>query len=106
WLAIAVAVIIGASSLFWSSPYSFFNWPSPIYRGAALAFVASAAFAQIYRYVHLSNPAQKRQIKWLMYGGAVGLVVQALNVAGRPDPLAERVALPVSGISSLILPIA
>src|SRR5205085_9364700 len=68
--------------------------------------VASAAFAQIYRYLHLSDPTQKRQIKWLMYGSAMGLVAQGLNLAGRPDPLAERVALPVSGIGSLILPVA
>src|SRR5205807_2403117 len=73
--------------------------------------LASTAFAQLYRYRHLSDPIQKQQIKWLTFGGIITGILQGLSLLGagfgatpNSGPLDERVAFPVSGITLLFIP--
>lgn len=104
WLTLLVAVVIVPSSLLWNSPYSFFNWPWPLYATATLAVLASAAFAQVYRYRHLSSLLQKQQIKWLMYGTVIAAMLQSSSLFRAPGPMEARIAFPVSGLSLLLIP--
>jgi hypothetical protein len=104
WLTLLVLLVIVPSSLLWDSPYSFYNWPRPVYTAATLAVLASAAFAQVYRYRHLSSFLEKQQIKWLMYGAVIAAILQILSFFSMPGPLEERIAFPVSGLSLLLIP--
>jgi hypothetical protein len=40
-----------------------------------LGFIVSFVFAQVYRYRRVSNPVQRQQTKWVVFGVAVSLVV-------------------------------
>ena len=49
---------------------SFLSWPLLVQVLILLGFAGSGAYAQIYRYVRVSNPLQRQQTKW----AAVGLI--------------------------------
>lgn len=45
----------------------------PFQLAGFLGFVASAVFAQIYRYQHVSTPLQQRQTRWVVFGVSISL---------------------------------
>src|SRR6266487_1474567 len=67
WLALLVVLFTGASTFFPNSP---FNTTTPTLLGTvlALAFLGSLLFAQVYRYLRVSNPVQRQQTKWIVFG--------------------------------------
>jgi hypothetical protein len=69
WLALVSILVLGFSTLF---PYSFLSlWRYPLTN----ALLSAGAFAiivsvQIYRYVRVSDDAQRQQTKWVVFGMA------------------------------------
>lgn len=63
-----------------SAPFSVVHWPPLInaafYLGIALAF----GFAQLYRYLRVSSPLQRQQVKWVMFGMLMGMLVDTANL--------------------------
>ena len=68
-------------------PISLPNLPAGIRMTILLAWSGSGIFAQIYRYTYVSNPIQKQQTKW----GVFGLVLAVMGPIGFFFPL---VAIP------------
>jgi hypothetical protein len=77
------------------------NWSPALGSGSFLAFVGSGLLAQLYRYRHVSNPVQRQQTKWVVYGITAALtgqaqsevvtVVSTLIIAALFSPLRRRV---------------
>jgi hypothetical protein len=92
----------------WSPP----NWP-PFLFGAVILFGwGTAAYAQIYRYRRVSNPVQRQQTKWLVFGyGAVFVlailvILPWIIISGPETPEASTLiynALVLPAISFLLL---
>lgn len=54
------------------TPLDYARWPVPLTLLFFVGGLGSAAFAQIYRYRHVSNPLQRQQTKWIVYGVSIG----------------------------------
>ena len=67
WVAAAAAVLFLPASFFPDSAYNLFS--GPIF----FVFIGSLVFIQTYRYRKLSNPLQRQQTKWVVFGSAVAL---------------------------------
>lgn len=70
--ALAWALFSGSWILWPDSPLTPDQWPPWLFGPVVLGLWASFAVAQIYRYRRVSNPEQKQQTKWVVYG--VGVV--------------------------------
>jgi hypothetical protein len=68
WLAIAVALLWVPDIFFPSSALDLLGGP------LFLVFLGSLVVAQVYRYLWVSNPAERQQTKWVVSGVAVALV--------------------------------
>ncbi len=64
WMSWLLVVWV-ASGVLWLVFPSLPNWLNLL---PFLSFLASALFAQMYRYRHLSNSVQRQQIKWVVFG--------------------------------------
>lgn len=87
WAVLTVAVLFLPASFFPDSKFNLFSGP------LFLVFVASLVFVQTYRYRRLSNPLQRQQTKWVVFGSGlamtgfavvllVGLLVPELTLPG------------------------
>ncbi len=69
WIVAVVGVEIGASFFFPGSSLAPGRWmPSWLGLPVFLALLGSFVFAQVYRYRRVSNPAQRQQTKWVIFG--------------------------------------
>ena len=50
------------------------SWPPPLFTAAVLAVWGSFPVAQIYRYARVSDPIERQQTKWVVFGVAVAVV--------------------------------
>jgi hypothetical protein len=48
-----------------------------------LGWSAVGVWAQIYRYQHIATPDQRQQTKWVVFGGALSLLLYVLAIAGQ-----------------------
>jgi signal transduction histidine kinase len=69
----------------YADPNTWYDWiiGEPVWLGALL----TAIYSQVYRYRHVSNPVQRRQIKWVVFGICAALagflaILVALDVSG------------------------
>jgi hypothetical protein len=78
WLAIAVALFYVPSIFFPDSSLALLS--DPLFFG----FIGSLVIVQVYRYRRVSNPVQRQQTKWVVFGVAVALVgfTMLLTLAG------------------------
>ena len=64
-------------SVFWRSfPINLFNrggMASLVYFLSLLAVLSTGIYAQVYRYRHTSSPIKREQLKWVVFGIAVGI---------------------------------
>jgi hypothetical protein len=86
WLAIAVALLWVPDIFFPGSALDLLGGP------LFLVFLGSLVVAQVYRYLWVSNPAERQQTKWVVSGVAVALVGFATllilaNFVLSPEPL-------------------
>ncbi len=56
------------------SPFNDENWPSLLSGLVFSGFVSTGLFAQVYRYWRVSNPLQRQQTKWVVFGVTAALV--------------------------------
>lgn len=68
WLAIVAALLFVPRAFFPGSSLDLLN--SPLY----LILIGTTAVAQVYRYRSVSNPWQRQQTKWVVFGVAVAMV--------------------------------
>ena len=93
WLALAIALLFVPATFFPDSPFNLFGGPFFI------VFIGSLLLAQVYRYRRVSNPAQRQQTKWVVFGSVVALVGFSVIIAlgllffatREPGPLGELV---------------
>ncbi|PLS81554.1 MAG: sensor histidine kinase [Actinobacteria bacterium] len=93
WLALAMALLFVPTIFFPDSLFYLFRGPFFI------VFIGSLLFAQVYRYRRVSNPMQRQQTKWVVFGSVVALagfsVIFAIGLLVLGDqvsrPLAEMI---------------
>jgi hypothetical protein len=81
WLALAFLVLQAPIYFFPNSSLNPLNYSELLFSTVFLAFLAGFVAAQIYRYRRVSVPAERRQIKWVVFGTAAaitGFVVSLL----------------------------
>jgi signal transduction histidine kinase len=73
WLATFLIAILMLGYLWPNSPVDYRAWPLPITGAFLLAWIASLIGVQVYRYMHVSDPVQRQQTKWVVFGVATAL---------------------------------
>src|SRR2546429_1266291 len=74
WVAVGVAPLFVVGAFFPDSLFNISNWPVPLtFLGLLLVF-GSLAFAQVYRYRHISTPIERQQTKWVVFGEVIALL--------------------------------
>jgi len=83
-----LAVVSVAFALSWTffpaspiNPYNVNTWASPLGLGVWLVWIGIGVFAQIYRYRRVSNPVQRQQTKWIVFGLIVFFPIYAVSVS-------------------------
>jgi hypothetical protein len=82
--AIAVDMLLTALSILppANSPLNANNWQLPILEIGFIGIYLVAIFSQIYRYVRVSNPVQRQQTKWVVFGIVIsGVCLVGLGVS-------------------------
>lgn len=74
WLIVLAIVWLVPSIFFPGSPLNTDNWPPLLESVVVLGFLGSLLFAQVYRYRRISNTVQRRQTKWVVFGGSITIV--------------------------------
>lgn len=91
------------------------KWPTPLYISETILAFGSPVAIQIYRYVRVSNPAQRQQTRWVIFGlvcSVLILILQSfaealfpsLNGPGSLYPLISFSLLP--SLSFLLIPLS
>jgi hypothetical protein len=65
---VALTLLWLPNSFFPGSPLDFTTWPGWAYFGGWAFMAGSMGAAQVYRYRHVSTPAQQQQTKWVVFG--------------------------------------
>jgi hypothetical protein len=92
-----------------------FSWSLPLALLVLLAWFSSGVVAQIYRYVRVSNPIQRQQTKWVVFGfaaAALGImlfawpswVVPALRQPGEARLLYQLIGIPFFAFALMLIP--
>jgi hypothetical protein len=92
-----------------NSPFSPGSWPSPINIALLTGFFASLVLAQTYRYRRVSNPVERQQTKWVVFGLAAAITVlvgaSLIGIYTRPPKvLYELVGVTTISLSFLLIP--
>lgn len=87
-MSIIGAVWLVSSFCFPQVPFSWYAWPLPLFVLVFSSWFASGAWAQLYRYLRETNPIQRQQTKWVVFGFTFA-------VAGRILFAAAGVFLPI-----------
>jgi hypothetical protein len=117
WLALGWLLFLGSWNF---TPFGPPTWPLPLFNVCILVLWGSFPVAQLYRYTRVSDPIQRQQTKWVVFGVAVavaGVLATIFTVGAavdlRPEEVGKRMlsmflmdafmlALPVSiGIAML-----
>jgi len=80
WLAVTLLALDIPRSFFPGSPFDFTTWPDGLNVLTVLSLIGTMLFAQVYRYRHVSNPVQRQQTKWVVFGVTTALVVLMAGV--------------------------
>jgi hypothetical protein len=117
WLALGWLLFLGSWNF---TPFGPPTWPLPLFNVCILVLWGSFPVAQLYRYTRVSDPIQRQQTKWVVFGVAVavaGVLATIFTVGAavdlRPEEVGKRMlsmflmdafmlALPISiGIAML-----
>jgi hypothetical protein len=75
WLALCYLAFQVSDSLPSNSPFSIQQWPPLLLALVELALLISPLFAQLYRYRHMSSLVERQQVKWVVFGIVLTLLV-------------------------------
>jgi hypothetical protein len=70
WLALCWVVFLGLWNF---TPYGPLTWPPLLFNAAIVVLWGSFPVAQVYRYARVSDPIQRQQTKWVVFGVAVAV---------------------------------
>jgi hypothetical protein len=113
WPAAVLVVVTILIALIPSSPFNIENWPFLPYALFLLGWLLLGVYAQVYRYIRVSNLAQRQQTKWVLFGctaaiaGYIGWIsIDALLPLSRPESrlVADIVGATVTCGVMLIIP--
>jgi hypothetical protein len=91
WLALCWVLFVGSWIL---TPFGPPTWPLFLFNVTILVLWGSFPVAQLYRYVRVSDPIQRRQTKWVVFGVAVaiaGVLTTIFTVGAAVDLRPEEV---------------
>ena len=74
WITFLWGIMIPIAIFFPTSPFSFTGWPILIQVLVLLAFTGIGVYAQSYRYKNVSNPVERQQTKWGIFGLSAAVV--------------------------------
>ena len=108
WLAVAYALLFVPDVFFEDSSLA------ALTDLLFFVFIGSLVFAQVYRYVRVSNPFQRQQTKWVVFGFSVALagftgavfLYEFVPAVGRSGPLGEMVSETVVYGFLLLIPLS
>ena len=108
WLAVAVALLFVPDVFFPGS--SLTDLIDPFF----YFYIGSLLFAQIYRYLRVSTPAQRQQTRWVVFGFSVALagfmatifLYEFVTAIGRSGPLGEMIGETVVYAFLLLIPLS
>ena len=91
WPALAWCAVLVPPCLFPGAPFGLRAWPAGLYPLVLAAVFATGVAAQRYRSARAAGPVGRRQIRWVLYGGAVlALLALAFAVRDLGDPARGR----------------
>jgi hypothetical protein len=108
WLAVAWALLFVPDVFFPDSSLAALT--DPLF----FVFIGSLVFVQVYRYVRVSNPVQRQQTKWVVFGFSVALagfmgavfLYEFVPAVGGSGPLGEMVGGTVVYGFLLLIPLS
>jgi hypothetical protein len=108
WLAVASALLFVPNVFFEDSSLTALT--DPLF----FIFIGSLVFVQVYRYVRVSNPVQRQQTKWVVFGFSAALVgfmtaillYEFVPAIGGSGPLGEMVGETVVYGFLLLIPLS
>jgi hypothetical protein len=68
WLAIVLVTVMVPIALFPGPPFDMKKWSPLAFALFLLCWVLPGVIAQVYRYRHVSDPMQRHQTKWVVFG--------------------------------------
>jgi signal transduction histidine kinase len=74
-LTVVWAVLVGSMVLVPGSPFDADSWAPLLTNSVFLGLWGAGLYAQIYRYRHVSTPAQRLQTKWVLFGFTASMLV-------------------------------
>ena len=109
WLALAWIAVIVPSSFFPNVLLGVFRHPLA-YPLVGIGFAATTLFPQVYRYRWVSDPSQRQQTKWVVFGVMVALggtcMLLLLDIVVPSGVLASLVGNTIYLILALLIPIS
>ncbi len=111
WLTLALIALAAPSYFFPDSPASVGEWPAVLQLPFYLIWMGSLVAVQVYHYRSVSDPAQRQQTKWVVFGFAAAVVgfLAAISVypfLSQPGPLAYLAGNTVIYLSMLMIPLS
>jgi hypothetical protein len=111
WTALCWVLFLGLWNF---TPFGPPTWPLPIFNLCILVLWGSFPVAQLYRYARVSDPIQRQQTKWVVYGIAVavaGVLATIFTIGAavdlRPEEVGKRMlSMVLADAFMLALPIS
>jgi hypothetical protein len=112
WLFVAWCLWQVPAVFFPQSLFNSVNWQAGVGQAAWIVFPASFMLAQLYRYRRASNPLQRQQTKWVVFGMTLGMagflayLTVGLLVPSLRNSLAGLAAATVLYLALLLIPLS
>jgi signal transduction histidine kinase len=78
FVTVVWVALVGSTVLFQGSLLDADSWNPLLGNGVFLGLWGTGLYAQIYRYRHVSNPAQRLQTKWVLFGFTTLMLIAAM----------------------------
>lgn len=88
WTWIMIVIVVVAQVPFSMPETSVYNpnsWPAPLKLPVLFGIFGPAVFAQIYRFRRVSDPGQRQQTKWVVYGATAAILLMFVARSGDPN---------------------
>jgi hypothetical protein len=111
WAVATLLIVLGVCFHFFPDS-SLSRWlSSPPGLVLSVCFVATAVFAQLYRYWRVSGPVQRQQTKWVVFGATMAMVVSqgvaiVFQLQGRTHVILTLIGYTVVYVSLLLIPLS
>jgi hypothetical protein len=113
WFLFLVLVYAVPTALIPNSSASPDNWSSLPYAVLFASLLLTGVFAQVYRYRRVSDPTQRQQTKWVVFGftsalaGYVGVISLQVAFPGlEPGTLADFLGIAAASCFMLLIPLS